>query len=162
MEEYTNQEDTVIQEETAPREEHAPRRRRTENASRYQELERYMTYILAGDAGLFVLYLLCAGFGVVWLKIILAIIGIAGSLLGIGYLYMTGELLKPRSLWMGTGFAAVVLCLLFSLILNYPSPNPYRKTKDQLPPISPSDVPSAPSDSGNAAAGYIVMDSFRI
>ena len=162
MEEYTNQEEMAAQEETTPREENIPRRRRSENTSRYQELERYMTYILAGDAGLFVLYLLCAGFGVVWLKVILAVIGIVGSLLGIGYLYMTGELLKPRSLWMGTGFAAVVLCLLVSLILNYPSPNPYKKIKDQLAPNTPGTTPAAPSDTGNAAAGHTIMDSFQI
>jgi len=34
-------------------------------------------------------------------------------------------------LWMSVSAAAVVLCLLFSLILNMPSPNPYKATETQ-------------------------------
>lgn len=107
---------------------------------RYRELERYVTYALLGDGAILFLYLLCAGFGIVWLKVILAIIGIVGSGLGLGFLYLTGELLRIRSRWMVTGFAAVILCILVSLILNYPSPNPQRGAKN-------------PSSSGSSSTG---------
>lgn len=90
--------------------------------NRYREMEFNMTRILIADAAVFVLYLLFATFNVVALKWILAIIAIIGSGLCLGFLYMTGELLKKRSLWMTVGFASVVLCTLVSLILNFPGP----------------------------------------
>ena len=93
-----------------------------EKKNRYQVMEQYMTYALIADAVLFVLYLLFAGLGIVWLKVTLAVVAIVLSVLILGYLYMTKELLKPRSLWMSAAAAAVVVCLLFSLILNFPSP----------------------------------------
>ena len=92
--------------------------------NRYKEMERYMTYILIGDAALFVIYLLAAGFGVIWLKAITAIFAILVSGLCLGYLYLSQELLRRRSLWMSAGAAAVLLCVLFSLILNFPCPAP--------------------------------------
>jgi len=94
--------------------------------NRYKEMERYMTYALIADAAIFVLYLICAGTGVIWLKVILAILGIALSGLCLAWLYLSQELLKRRSLWMSVGAAAVLVCLLASLILNYPSPNKYK------------------------------------
>ncbi|HIT33299.1 MAG TPA: hypothetical protein IAC31_01550 [Candidatus Faecousia intestinigallinarum] len=133
-------------------------RRRAPRKNRYQEFERYATYYLLGDAALFLLYLLFAGLGVVWLKVFLAIVAILASALGIGYLYITGELLRPRSLWMGTALAAIILCVLTSLILNYPSPNPY-KDKDASSPSEPSI--SAPA-SGTAVARYTISDSCQI
>ena len=90
--------------------------------NRYRQMEFTMTRILLADAAVFVLYLLFAAFNVVALKWIMAIIAIIGSGLCLGFLYMTGELMKKRSLWMSTGFAAVVLCTLVSLILNFPGP----------------------------------------
>ena len=90
--------------------------------SRYQEMEQYMTYLIIADAVLFVLYLLFAGLGIVWLKIVLAVLAILLSVLMLGYLYLTKELLNPRSLWMSAAAAAVTVCVLFSLILNFPSP----------------------------------------
>lgn len=90
--------------------------------NRYREMEFNMTRILIADAAIFVLYLLFATFNVVALKWIMAIIAIIGSGLCLGFLYMTGELLKKRSLWMTVGFASVVLCTLVSLILNFPGP----------------------------------------
>lgn len=100
---------------------------------RYRELERYATYALAGEAVVFFLYLLCAGFGVGWLKIFLAVVAILAAGLGIAYLYLIGELLRPRSRWMGTGFAAVIACILVSLLLNYPSPSPLRSNNIKNP-----------------------------
>ena len=44
---------------------------------------------------------------------------------------MSGELLRHRSLWMSAGALAILVCLLISLLLNYPSPNPYKKADTQ-------------------------------
>ena len=99
--------------------------------NRYKEMERYMTYALIADAAIFLLYLICAGCGVIWLKVILFLLGAALSVCCLGYLYLTQELLKRRSLWMSSAAAAVLLCLLFSLILNYPSPNKYNHSDAQ-------------------------------
>ncbi len=100
---------------------------------RYKDIERYMTYVLCADAAVFILYLIFAGIGIVWLKTTLAILGILASVLLLGYLFMIKEVLKRRSLWISTGAAAIVICLLFSLILNFPSPNKYKpqNTKDE-------------------------------
>lgn len=95
--------------------------------NRYREMEHYMTLALLGAAGLFLLYLICAAFGVVWLKFVLAILAILLSGLCIVYLYLTKELLRHRSRWMSLGFASVILCILVSLAVNYPSPSPFAK-----------------------------------
>ena len=71
---------------------------------------------------IFVLYLVCAGNGWTVFKVITAIITIFGSLLCLGWLYMTGEFPRRRSLWMITAFASIALCALFSLLLNFPCP----------------------------------------
>ena len=97
------------------------------NSNRYKEMERYMTMALIADAVIFVLYLIFAGTGVIWLKVILAILGIGLSGLCLAFLYLTQELLRRRSLWMSVAAAAVLVCILFSLILNFPSPNKYKK-----------------------------------
>lgn len=94
--------------------------------NRYRQMERYMTYALLTDLGVFLLFLIAAGNGVLWLKIITAIIAILLSGLCLGFLFLSRELLRPRSLWMSAAAAAVALCTLFSLLLNYPSPNPYK------------------------------------
>ncbi len=95
--------------------------------NRYKEMEHYMTYALIADTLLFLLFMIFAGFGVVWLKIILAICAILLSGLCLAFLYITKELLHQRSFWMSVGAAAILVCVLFSLILNFPSPNPYKK-----------------------------------
>ena len=97
--------------------------------NRYKEMEKYMSIALIADAVLFVLYLICAGAGVIWLKVILAIFAILLSGLCLGFLYLTRELMRRRSLWMTACAGAVLLCLLFSLILNFPSPNKYKEDK---------------------------------
>ena len=86
--------------------------------NRYKDMERYMTYVLLTDLALFILYLCFAS--IIWLKVILSIFIILISGLSLAYLYITKELLKPRSLWMSTAAAAILVCLLFSLILNFP------------------------------------------
>jgi len=97
---------------------------------RYQQMQWYMTYTLIADTGLFLLYLVFAGFGVIWLKAITAVLTGLISIASLGFLYITQELRKPRSLWMTAAAAAILLCLLFSLILNYPCPNIYKSTSE--------------------------------
>lgn len=115
--------------------------------SRYHELEKLVSAVLLADVVLFILYLICAGTGVVWLKVILAILGFLVSAAGVAYLFMTKELFRLRSRWMGVGFIAVALCLLISLICNYPSPNPY---KDRMP-----------AKPAKAASAVVMMQSSR-
>lgn len=88
--------------------------------NRFREMERLMTYTLLGDLCLFLFYLLFAGLGVTWLKVILSICIVLISSACLAFLYLTNELLKRRSLWMTTAAASIVICLVFSLILNFP------------------------------------------
>ena len=92
--------------------------------NRYREMESLMTKVIVGDALVFVLYLLFAGLGLTVVKVAAAIIASLGSLLGLGWLVITGEFSRRRSLWMVTGFIAIVLCVLVSLLLGYPGPAP--------------------------------------
>ena len=88
--------------------------------NRYKELERLMTAILIACAIMFILYLIVSGNGIVWLKVVTAILIIVPSILSLVFLYLTRELLKPRSLWLSTGFFSLLLCTLVSLILAFP------------------------------------------
>ena len=90
--------------------------------NRYREMESLMTKIILADALIFVLYLICAALAWTVLKVITAIIAIFGSLLCLGWLYLTGEFPRRRSLWMVTAFICIALCVLVSLVLNYPCP----------------------------------------
>ena len=96
--------------------------RRSRN--RYREMEKNMTRIILGDALVFVLYLVCAGFGWSVLKVITAIIALFGSVLCVGWLYLTGEYNRRRSLWMVTAFVCIAICVVVSLVLGYPAPAP--------------------------------------
>ena len=89
---------------------------------RYKELEDMMTRVLIADVVVFALFLLFAGLGVAAMKVICAIVTIIVSGLCLAFLYLTGELKKRRSLWMVVGFVGILVCLLISLICNYPSP----------------------------------------
>lgn len=91
------------------------------NKNRYKELEKYMTIILIALAVLFLVYLIAAGTGIIWLKVLTAIIDILVGLLCLAYLYLTKLIFAPRSLWMTFAAGSVVICTLFSLILNFPS-----------------------------------------
>lgn len=97
--------------------------------NRYKLMERYMTITLCLDTAVFILYLIFAGIGIVWLKVIFALVCLALSSYLVWLLYASKELLRQRSLWITTGVAAIVVCLLFSLILNFPSPNKYKPVK---------------------------------
>ena len=88
--------------------------------NRYREMEFQLTRILLADLAVFVLYLLCANFGIGFLKWLFAIVAIVGSGLCGAFLYINGEWKKRRSLWMFMGFAAILLCTLVSLICKVP------------------------------------------
>lgn len=94
--------------------------------NRYNQMLWYMTYALIADLGIFLLYLIFAAFGIIWLKVITAILVILISLACLGFLYLTRELLKRRSFWMTTAATAMLICLLASLLFNYPRPNTYK------------------------------------
>ena len=87
-------------------------------------MENMMSKIILADVLVFILYLVCAGFAWHVLKVITAIIAIFGSLLCVGWLYLTGEFNRRRSLWMVTVFVCIAICVLVSMLLNYPCPAP--------------------------------------
>ena len=89
---------------------------------RYKDIERFLTMVLLADAGVFVLYMVFAGIGLTVLKVICTVLCILASIACLALLYMTGEMKKARSRWLVLGFGCIVVCLLVSLILNYPSP----------------------------------------
>ena len=91
---------------------------------RYKDIERFLTQVLLADTAVFVLYLIFAGIGVVAMKVITTVLIILASVACLALLYMTGEMKKARSRWLVLGFACILLCLLVSLLLNYPSPAP--------------------------------------
>lgn len=92
--------------------------------NRYKQMELKMSCVLLANLLLFIIFLFAGGFGVIWLKVITAIFAIIVSILCLGFLYLSQELLRRRSLWMTTAAAAILICTLFSLILGYPSPAP--------------------------------------
>lgn len=94
--------------------------------NRYQQLESVMTIVLIADAVLFVLYWIFAAVGIVWLKAFVAILCILVSAACLGFLFLTQELLRPRSKWMTYSAGALLLIVVLSLILNFPSPNPHK------------------------------------
>ncbi len=89
---------------------------------RYKDIERFLTQILIADTAVFVLYLFFAGFGLTFWKVTATVLMIVASVACLALLYMTGEMKKARSRWLVLGFVCILLCLLFSLVLNYPSP----------------------------------------
>jgi len=109
---------------------------------KYKDMERYMTITLCADAALFIFYMIAAGNGVIWLKVILTLLCLGVSGLLLWFLYTTNELLRQRSLWITIGATAIVVCLFFSLILNFPSPNKYK----QLPETKKEDSASIVTD----------------
>lgn len=95
-----------------------------QNNKRYKTMERNMTFVLLADLLLFILFLIFAGNGIIWMKVVLIVLIFLISLGALAFLYLSNELLKKRSLWMGTAAAAIFICTLFSLILNFPAPAP--------------------------------------
>ena len=83
-------------------------------------MEQLLTRALIIGAVLFVLYLITATAGILWLKVLSAIVIILVSAAGLGLLYMSKELLKQRSLWLTTGFFGLLICVICSLVLAFP------------------------------------------
>ena len=98
-----------------------------ERQNRYQQMERVMTVALIADAALFLLYWIFGACGVVWVKVFFAILCILVSAACLGFLFLTQELTRPRSKWMTYSAGALLVVLLLSLILNFPSPNPHKQ-----------------------------------
>ena len=89
---------------------------------RFKQFESFLSIILLIALALFVLFLIAAGNGIVWLKVTAAILSIALCCFSLFLLFRARLLLRPRSLWMTVASAAIIICFLFSLILNYPAP----------------------------------------
>ena len=84
----------------------------------HQELEKFLSTGLLANAAVFVLYLLFAG--IVWLKVIFAILAILTPVAGLALLFLSRELLRQRSLWLTTGYFSLLICTVVSLILAFP------------------------------------------
>lgn len=93
----------------------------TKDAKRFKQMETIMTAVLITATVLFIIYLIAAGNGIIWLKAVMAIITILVCGLCLAYLYMTKLLLRPKTMWMTLAAGAIIICLLFSLILNFPA-----------------------------------------
>lgn len=91
--------------------------------NRYRELESLMAKVLVGDTVVFCLYMIFAGRGMVALKATTAVITILVSVGCIGWLVLTREFFRRRSLWMVTASVGILLCVVLSLLLKYPSPS---------------------------------------
>ncbi len=92
------------------------------NNRRFKQFERFLTIILLIALAFFVVFLIAAGNGIVWLKVITAILSIILCLFGLFLLVRSRLLLRPRSLWMTVAAVCLIVCFLFSLLLNFPSP----------------------------------------
>ena len=88
--------------------------------NRYRQFDFLMTRVVLADVFIFLLYLLCATCGIGFLKGLTAFVAIVGSGLCVGYLYLTQEWLKKRSLWMTLSFASIALLTVVSLICKVP------------------------------------------
>ena len=88
----------------------------------YKQLETLLSIVLILTAVDFIIFLLFSGAGVIWVKVITAIFAIAIPVLCLAYLFLIGEWLKQRSLWLTTGFGAILVCTIVSLICSFPSP----------------------------------------
>ena len=92
------------------------------NKSRYRQMQKYVSEALMIDLALFIFFLVFAGFGVIYMKTILSICIIILSLGTLAFLFICRELLRKRSRWMSASAAAIFLCTVAALILNYPAP----------------------------------------
>ncbi len=93
-----------------------------EGRNRYQDLNQMMSILLIASAVDFLVFLIFSGAGILWVKILTAIFAIIMPVLCLAFLYLSKELLRQRSLWLTTGFGAIFLCTIVSLICNFPSP----------------------------------------
>lgn len=90
--------------------------------TRYKKMEAALTAVLCIDAAIFLAYLIFSGMGFLGFKIVTAILSIVISCFVLYFLFVTKELLRKRSIWMTYAAACILICLLASLILNFPAP----------------------------------------
>lgn len=90
--------------------------------TRYKKMEVTMTAVICLDTAIFLAYLIFAGIGLLGLKIITAILSIVISGIILYFLFISKELLRKRSLWMTYSAACILLCIIVSLVLNFPAP----------------------------------------
>ena len=88
----------------------------------YKQMEMLLTLVLILTVIDFLIFLVFAGVGVLWVKIITAIFAIGIPVLCLVYLFLLGELMKQRSLWLTAAFGSVLVCTIVSLICNFPAP----------------------------------------
>lgn len=88
----------------------------------FKQLETLLSIVLILTAVDFIVFLLFSGAGVIWVKVVTAIFAIGIPVLCLIYLFLIGEWLKQRSLWLTTGFGAIFVCTIVSLICNFPAP----------------------------------------
>lgn len=88
----------------------------------YRQLERTLIVAVLADVGVYLLYLLFAGLGIVWLKLTLAVVGIAAGILGCAFLVLIDEHKHRRSRWVLCAFGAIAVCIVVSLITRFPGP----------------------------------------
>ena len=88
----------------------------------FRQLENQLTMVIGVHLLLFTLYLVFAAMGITWMKVILAVLAIALSILGCGFLVLIGEHKRRRSLWMLCAFGSIGVCVLVSLLTQFPGP----------------------------------------
>ena len=86
----------------------------------FKQLEQQLTIAVIVNAAIYLLYLLFAGFGITWLKVILALAGISLGILGCAFLVLIGEHKRRRSLWILCAFGSIAACILVSLLTRFP------------------------------------------
>ena len=122
------------------------------NRSRYKQMELYVACTLLIDLVFFIIYLIAAGNGVIWLKATAAVFAFLVSALCLAFLYMNKEIYRQRSLWMSAGALAILVCTLFSLILRFPSPNPLKQENPYTITGEQEEQTSADGTTGSAEA----------
>jgi len=90
--------------------------------TRYKDLEQFLTILVVAMLALFVFYLMMAAGGKTVLQIIAAVMIASIAAFGLWLLVKSRELLRQRSIWMTLGAACIILCILVSLVLNFPAP----------------------------------------
>jgi hypothetical protein len=101
--------------------------------NRYRLLELTACAVIIVAIIFFIVFLIASGSNIVWLKILSLTVCILICGLSLAYLYLSRELMRPRSLWMSLSFISTLVCILFSLMLNFPSPNPLEQFKETTP-----------------------------
>lgn len=103
----------------------------------YKDLQQILSLALIGAFVLFIFYLIASGNEIIWLKAVLSVLIFLICLASLAFLFITQELLRPRSMWMTLAAGGITICLLFSLIFHFPCPNP----RNYVAPDMSNDLP---------------------